>query len=146
MSELADRLEEVNGIGEATAAVIAGEFDSTEELREVVTDIPAGYSPARLSKLDGFSPDRARKLAIAIDEAGVLETPDLLWGAPGNAHVQHIFGEDGRSLCGKYGFYPTGRGTPVQEGAAYVDGEDCKECCRKADPVTVDAEGGEDDE
>lgn len=70
---------------------------------------------------------------------------DLRWGEPTPANVQHIFGADGRSLCGTYGFFPAGRGAPVEAGAAYVEGQDCKACCEAADAVTVDEEA-EDDE
>lgn len=72
-AQLADLLEQVDGIGPSTAETIAEAFDSVHELRENVVDIPPGYSPPRLSRLDDFGPTRARKVAIAIDESGVLE-------------------------------------------------------------------------
>lgn len=71
--ELVDRLETVDGIGAGTAETIAEEFDDRENLRNVVADLPPGFSPSRFSGLEGFGPVRARKVAIAIDESGVLE-------------------------------------------------------------------------
>lgn len=143
---LEDLLEDVTGIGPSTAAVIAEEFDGVDDLADVVTDLPDGYSPARLSNLEGFGPKRAREIAIAIDDAGVLEGPDLYWGKPGQARVNHIFGEDGRSLCMKYGFFPSGRGTSVKHGDVHRSGDDCTECSRKCELVTVANDGEADDE
>jgi hypothetical protein len=76
MSEIISRLTDVGGIGPATAETIAGAFDSVDELRDTVTDLPDGYAPAKLSRLDGFGPSRARTVASKIDKSGVLEEVD----------------------------------------------------------------------
>lgn len=76
MSELTDRLTDVDGIGPATAETIADAFDDVDELRETVADLPDGYAPATLSRLDGFGPSRARTVAARIDKSGVLEGDD----------------------------------------------------------------------
>lgn len=76
MSDLADRLEGVDGIGPATASTIAEAFDDVDDLRDTVEEIPPGYSPARLSRLDGFGPSRARDVAVSIDESGALRDGD----------------------------------------------------------------------
>jgi len=76
MSELADRVTEVDGVGPATAETIAAAFDDVEDLRDTVTDLPDGYAPVRLSSLDGFGPSRARTVATRIDESGVLKEAD----------------------------------------------------------------------
>jgi len=73
---LVDRLTNVEGVGPATAETIAAEFDGVDDLRERVTDLPPGYSPARISSLDGFGPSRARTIAKRIDNSGVLEGAD----------------------------------------------------------------------
>lgn len=77
MSELADQLTDVDGVGPATAETIADAFDDVDELRETVTELPDGYAPATLSRLDGFGPSRARSVAARIDESGVLEGEDV---------------------------------------------------------------------
>ena len=76
MSELTDRLTDVEGIGPATAEKIAEAFDDVAELQETVADLPDGYAPATLSRLNGFGPSRARTVAARIDESGVLEADD----------------------------------------------------------------------
>jgi len=76
MPDLADRLTDVDGIGPATAETIAEAFNGVEELRETVTDLPDGYAPAKLSRLDGFGPSRARSVAAKIDQSGVLTEGD----------------------------------------------------------------------
>lgn len=144
--DLVELLQEVNGIGPSTAEVIAEAFDDREELADTVTDIATGYSPVRLSRLEGFGPERARKLAINIDESGVLETPTRLWGDPTTANKTHIIGDDGRSLCGKYGLFPTGRGVPVEADDVYDESEHCKACANACELVTVatdDQEAGD---
>ena len=73
MSDFTDVLTDVDGVGEATAETIVEAFDDVDELRGVVTDLPDGYAPASLSRLDGFGPSRARRIATQIDESGVLE-------------------------------------------------------------------------
>ena len=76
MSKLTDRLTEVEGIGPATAEMIAEAVDDVDELQETVADLPDGYAPATLSRLSGFGTSRARTVAIRIDESGVLEDDD----------------------------------------------------------------------
>lgn len=66
---------------------------------------------------------------------------ELVWAdAPlsSRSDLFHIYGENGRSLCGKYHLGSMVRTTPVKEGDTWTDGGDCKACCRKADPVEVD--------
>jgi len=70
MPDLADRLTDVDGIGPATAETIAEAFNGVEELRETVTDLPDGYAPAKLSRLDGFAPTVD---GLAIGEPKFLE-------------------------------------------------------------------------
>jgi len=76
MSELTDRLTDVNEIGPATAEKITEAFDDVAELQETVADLPGGYVPTTLSRLNGFGPSRARTVAVRIDESGVLEDDD----------------------------------------------------------------------
>ena len=71
------------------------------------------------------------------------EAETFYWGMPTPARSEHIFGEDGRSLCGKYGFFPTDRGTVVTDEDVRT-GDDCKRCAEKCDLVTVTEE--DDDE
>ena len=76
MSELTDRLTDVNEIGPATAEKITEAFDDVAELQETVADLPDGYAPITLSRLNGFGPSRARTVAVHIDKSGVLEDDD----------------------------------------------------------------------
>lgn len=59
------------------------------------------------------------------------------WQDPRGARVWHIAGGDGAlawSLCG--GWMGATR-NQVEEGDTYIEGEDCRECCRKSDLVEV---------
>jgi len=76
MSNLTDRLTDVDGVGPATAETIAEAFDDVAELQETVADLPDGYAPITLSRLNGFGPSRARTVVVRIDESGVLEDDD----------------------------------------------------------------------
>ena len=73
MSDLVELLTDVDSVGAATAETIVEAFDDADELRDAVTDLPDGYAPTSLSRLDGFGPSRARRIATQIDESGVLE-------------------------------------------------------------------------
>lgn len=71
-----------------------------------------------------------------------MSDTNLTWGKPIGANGTsakrwHIF-EDGRSLCGSW-LLPSGGDEEVSDDEEYVEGQDCKACCRKADPVEVPA-------
>jgi len=76
------------------------------------------------------------------DTAGGDTEHGLFWaGAPLTVRSDHyhIYREEtGRSLCGKYRHAGMNAKSPVEEGDTWTDGGDCKECCRKADPVEVE--------
>lgn len=60
---------------------------------------------------------------------------DIVWAdAPltSSSTLFHIYGEDDRSLCGKYGLSRMMRTTPVADDDSWREGKDCKACCRKA--------------
>ena len=60
---------------------------------------------------------------------------ELVWAdAPlsSRSKLFHIYGEDRRSLCGKYHLGSMMRTSPVEDGDSWRDGKDCKACCRKA--------------
>lgn len=59
----------------------------------------------------------------------------LFWaGAPVTVESDlfHIYGEDGRSLCGRYHHSSINETSPVTEDDSWRDGKDCKACSRKA--------------
>lgn len=73
MPSLYERLIGVEGIDPRTAKTITNEFDSVDDLRDSVTNLPTGHTPPRLVKLNGFGPSRAHRVAQQIDRSGVLE-------------------------------------------------------------------------
>lgn len=52
------------------------------------------------------------------------------WGRPLSATRWHIF-KDLQSLCGQWAYNPNDEPVDPKEDE-YREGEDCKECCRKA--------------
>lgn len=55
------------------------------------------------------------------------------WGKPPQARKYHIFDEDGRSLCGDYGFFGADRGDPFDaDEDTFRKSRDCTRCARKA--------------
>lgn len=60
------------------------------------------------------------------------EATKLAWGWPSNSRKAHVF-FDGRSLCGKWGFFGTTDPVKVPEpGTTYQRGpDDCAACAKK---------------
>ncbi|MFC7069477.1 hypothetical protein [Halobaculum lipolyticum] len=58
----------------------------------------------------------------------------LWWGQPLDARRYHIFEGEGapESLCGGWLLPYDGHDPEVSEGDTFTDGQDCKECARKA--------------
>lgn len=102
-----DILTELDGIGEGTARRLMGEFDTLRELAEVCNDLPDGYSPPRISRIDGFGPTRARKIAETIDDADhPALTPD--GGLATDGGRERVAVEDACIECGRYGNHRCG--------------------------------------
>lgn len=59
---------------------------------------------------------------------------DLWWGEPADARRWHVFDGEGdcKSLCGNWMFSRRNEQTIDPSDEEFREGEDCKECARKA--------------
>lgn len=70
------RLEAVDGVGPATIDALREEFNSLDELLSVCDGYADNaHSPIRLSRIDGWGPSRASKIAGRIDESDLGSEP-----------------------------------------------------------------------